>query len=242
MRSPLQRIGEAARTLKGIAPIVNPPGASLRQAASAIHGDIEAIDGWLMPEEAEALYRLARRFGAVILEIGTFRGRSATVLISGALSRRRWKPAQFFTLDINPSTHSIAIEPLKQRGLADSAVFFHGTLSDFRQQFAICPTLVFVDGDHTYEGAAADIALLSTLLRPGVPVVFHDYLNSDTPGVSRAGDQWCRDGFAKMVRTFGCSAQVMTQAKCSGRKQLLTQADFIKARERMDAEHSIAAR
>ena len=80
--------------------------------------------------------------------------------------------------------------------------------------------MAFVDGDHTYDGVVADLAELSTFLRPNIPVVFHDYLNSGTPGVAKAVDEWCKSGFARRVRTFGCSAEVRTTAKCSGRRGL----------------------
>src|SRR6202035_122248 len=115
-----------------------------------IHEDIRDIDGWLMPAEVEALYRIGRRHGSVIFEIGTFRGKSATVLLRGATGRWRWRRPQFFSLDINPGAGPLAEINLERRGLAQTALFFHGPIASFRKQFAISPTMAFVDGDHTY--------------------------------------------------------------------------------------------
>ena len=112
--------------------------------AASIHQEINDIEGWLLPEEAEALYALAQRCGDVILEVGTFRGRSAAVLTKGALNRHL---PQFYSLDINPSARLLARNVLKRRGLSKNALFFHGTLSEFRKAFAISPTMAFIDGD-----------------------------------------------------------------------------------------------
>jgi hypothetical protein len=202
------RLKGAVRSIIGYAPVAQIP----------LLQNVRNIEGWLMPEEAEGLYELARRFGSVILEIGTYKGKSSTALISGALSKRHWKQPQLFSLDIDPAARILGAETLQLRGLLQYAQFFHGGLSDFRRQFDIIPTMVFVDGDHRYEGVIKDTTELSSFLRAEVPVVFHDYLNRDTPGVAKAVDEWCRNGFARPVRKFGTSALVMTTAKCMQRK------------------------
>ncbi|MBW7961162.1 class I SAM-dependent methyltransferase [Bradyrhizobium sp. BR 10261] len=212
----------------------------------SIYEQTRDIEGWLMPGETQLLYDLARDFGDVILEVGTFRGRSATVLTSGAARRRgvRVSKAQFFSIDINPAARLLAYELLRKRGLANRALFFHGTLPEFRAKFPITPTLAFIDGDHTYEGVLADLAELSTLLAPNTPVVFHDYLNPDTPGVSKAVDEWCQDGFANVVHTIDASAQVLTTTRCSGKRRHYPDRAFRAARGELmlPLKHRIAAR
>lgn len=39
--------------------------------------------------------------------------------------------------------------------------------------------LIFVDGDHTYDGVSRDFAAYSPLLRPGGIIAFHDIVDSD---------------------------------------------------------------
>jgi predicted O-methyltransferase YrrM len=191
----------------------------MRAAARAAYREAHDIPGWLLPADGTGLFNLARKHGGVILEVGTYRGKSAAILNKGAASKWRWRKPQFFSIDIDPAAGIHAKEILGARGLSEHAVFFHGTLADFRRRFPITPTMAFIDGDHTYQGVAADLAELSTLLRPGTPVAFHDYTNTDTPGVSKAVDEWCEDGFARKVGTFGCCAHVVTTARCGGRRK-----------------------
>lgn len=52
--------------------------------------------------------------------------------------------------------------------------------------------LVFVDGDHSYEGALSDLSNWATRVRAGGTVIVHDATES-FPGVCRAIDDWSRD-------------------------------------------------
>jgi predicted O-methyltransferase YrrM len=183
----------------------------------------DGISGWLMPEEAEELYALAHAHGDVMLEVGTFRGRSATVLNLGARGRPQ---RQFFSVDIDPSSGIHALEALRRFGVDGRAFFFHGGLDAFRARIKIAPTFAFIDGDHTYEGVRRDTDLLSTLLLPGIPVVFHDYLNPSTPGVLRAVNEWVEQGFAVLTKTCGTCAVTSTTAKCTGRAAELGEVEF----------------
>src|SRR4051794_27816390 len=63
------------------------------------------IPGWQAPGDSAKLYEMAYHSGAVILEIGTYGGRSAVVELRGALRARhdRGGPApQYFGLDVDP--------------------------------------------------------------------------------------------------------------------------------------------
>jgi predicted O-methyltransferase YrrM len=42
--------------------------------------------------------------------------------------------------------------------------------------------LLFIDGDHTYEGVSQDYMMYSPLVRPGGMIVFHDIVKSIWPG------------------------------------------------------------
>ena len=76
--------------------------------------------------------------------------------------------------------------------------------------------MVFVDGDHRYSGIKSDLALLAQYLQPGVPILCHDYLNSDNGkpemGVKRAVDEWVQDGFGRLMGSFGCSRAIRSSA------------------------------
>lgn len=45
--------------------------------------------------------------------------------------------------------------------------------------------LVFIDGDHTYEGVAADTMLVLTHVKPGGWILYHDTMSQQCPGIAR---------------------------------------------------------
>jgi hypothetical protein len=55
------------------------------------------IPGWQMPGDTYKIYEMAHYCGDVILEIGTFSGRSAVVAIEGALSNPKRRSPCFFS-------------------------------------------------------------------------------------------------------------------------------------------------
>jgi hypothetical protein len=179
------------------------------------------IPGWQMPGDTYKIYEMAHHCGNVILEIGTFSGRSAVVAIEGALSNPKQRLPCFFSIDINPDYTQLGYNCLAARGLDRYGAFFSGGLASFVDEFKISPTMVFVDGDHRYAGIRDDLALLATYLRPGVPILCHDYLNTDNGkpemGVRQAVDEWVRDGYGKMMGCFGCSVLLIATDKCSGK-------------------------
>jgi hypothetical protein len=179
------------------------------------------IPGWQMPGDTYKIYEMAHYCGDVILEIGTFRGRSAVVAVEGALSNPKRRSPCFFSIDISHGSVKRGYASLAARGLDRYGAFFLGGLGRFIEEFSISPTMVFVDGDHRYAGVKSDLALLAKYLQPGVPILCHDYLNTDNGkpemGVRQAVDEWVRDGFGRLMGSFGCSALLITTDKCTGK-------------------------
>lgn len=180
----------------------------------------ENIPGWQVPGDAYKIYEVAHYCGDVILEIGTFSGRSAVVAVEGALSNPNRRSTCFFSIDINPDYAQRGYDSLATRGFDGCGAFFLGGLGPFIDEFTISPTMVFVDGDHRYAGVKSDLELLAKYLRSGVPILCHDYLNSDNGkpemGVQQAVDEWVRDGFGKLMGSFGCTVLLIATDKCTG--------------------------
>jgi hypothetical protein len=178
------------------------------------------IPGWQMPGDTYKIYETAHYCGDVILEIGTFSGRSAVVAVEGALSNPERRSTCFFSIDIDPAYAQRGYDSLAARGLDRFGAFFLGGLGPFIDEFSISPTMVFVDGDHRYAGIKDDLARLAKYLRPGIPILCHDYLNTDNGkpemGVKQAVDEWVRDGYARSMGSFGCTALLVTTDKCTG--------------------------
>ncbi len=203
----------------------------------------QAIPGWQAPADSEKLYEMAYYNGAVILEIGMFGGRSATVELRGALraaaEASRPRP-QYYGVDISLSAVTRTYQTLHQQGLAEQGLLFHGDLGRFHQAYAITPSMVFVDGDHEYFGAWSDLDILRTFLAPGTAVLCHDYWGY--PGVKQAVDEWKRSGFYDWMGVFGCSALLRTTGQCTGQVRGLEPEQFARERKSRLVEHLEAVR
>lgn len=170
----------------------------------------KTIAGWQSDGDAYKLYEMAYHAGDVILEIGTYSGKSAVIEILGSRANPRRKRTRWFGLDLDPDAIQRTRATLEQWNLLQHARLFNTDLHTFLPTRPICPTMIFVDGDHSYAGVKQDIALLSQILSRHVPVLFHDYLNPQVAGIQRACDEWEQTGHAKFMGCFGCSALFLT--------------------------------
>ncbi len=59
--------------------------------------------------------------------------------------------------------------------------------------------LIYIDGDHTYEGVKADIELAYPLLKAGGVMIFDDYNNTDF-GVRQAVDEYLEGLYVDILR------------------------------------------
>lgn len=174
----------------------------------------EPIGGWQLPGDSYKLYEMAFYCGDVILEIGTYSGKSAVIEILGSRANANRKRTAWFGVDLDPAAIRRTQATLDQWKLGRYATLFHGDTRAFFKERRVSPTMVFVDGDHRYEGVKQDIEVLSEVLAPEVPVLFHDYRNPENKdgryGVERACNEWEQTGHVKCLGTFGCSALFVT--------------------------------
>jgi len=153
-------------------------------------------------DEAGLLFRLARDLGPKpIVEIGRFKGGS-TLLLASAMhpETELWSYDLHVALraDLSgPQLDGELVGALERYGLHDRV---HLVVGDSR---TVDPPpepagLVFVDGDHTYEGARADYERWRGLLAPGGHLLFHDAVDTGGygnhyPGIVRLADEITRD-------------------------------------------------
>ena len=180
-----------------------------------IHAQTAEMRGWQMPGDSFKLYEMGYHAGDVILEIGTFAGRSAFLALSGALANpARTEPPQFHGIDILADSIVETRETIAQAKLTPYCHLFQGVLKDFVQRWSITPTMVFLDGDHSYDGVRTDLEILSRYLQPGTPVLVHDFVNSEndegTIGVKKAAQEWAAAGHGRFMGCFGCCALYVT--------------------------------
>jgi predicted O-methyltransferase YrrM len=142
---------------------------------------VGSIPGWLRDEDAEQLYRLAASTPGPILEIGTYRGKSAVLMALAVKQANR--DTTLFTLDINPAALRFARRQATAFAVADTIVFVRGTSRAFARAYPrMRPTLTFVDGDHSAHGVRRDLVVLESIVPEGGKLLFHDFndpLNAD---------------------------------------------------------------
>lgn len=157
------------------------------------------IEGWMGKHSRRWLREQARRADRII-EVGVWKGRSTLVLARAtrgtvwAVDTWAGTPADAeqherlyaegveggdvygdFCRNLNPYIRAGRVVPVRMdsREAAAALLEKHGRAFD----------LVFIDADHSYEGARGDIEAFRPLIRPGGILSGHDY---HWPGVERA--------------------------------------------------------
>jgi predicted O-methyltransferase YrrM len=160
-----------------------------QQRLGEIFDRIRAVDGWLSDREVECLAVLAASPTASgeILEIGTFRGRSTIVLsmAAGLSDSNHLVAVDPFILEGSkpednsgqPSARDLLEANLQKAGVSDR-VEFHETYSQALGETWDRPIrLLWIDGDHSYEGAKADFDTFAPFLVEAGIIAFHDALH-----------------------------------------------------------------
>jgi hypothetical protein len=178
----------------GAAPVGYCPGVTPRpdvgkQAALDVSSGVE---GWLSADQGSRLWEAARRVpaGGSVVEIGSFRGRSAVVLASAA-------PDGVDIVAIDPHAGGDRgpneIAPEADRGEADNEAF-HANLrragvdgrvrlvrklsGDALGDVSGELDLLYIDGAHRYSPASDDIARWGARVRQGGTLLIHDSFNA----------------------------------------------------------------
>lgn len=141
---------------------------------------VDTINSYLTPYEKQTLYRAARLLGqgAQLAEIGSFQGGSSCCLAAGVADKnatlhcidtfmaenmnaeQQRDTYQQFLANTNAYTHIIQVH----RG------YSYDVVGDFTQPL----DLLFVDGDHSWEGVTTDLKLYVPLMKPNGILVMHD--------------------------------------------------------------------
>lgn len=169
---------------------------------AAIEAVADGVEGWLSVGEGRALFDLAASVppGLVIVEIGSWKGKSTLWLAAGA---RSGNGARVYSIDPHTGTQDDA-ERQRQKGEAETIWSFDdfqrnirgAGLSDLVTPLVMYSGealthvkepvgLLFIDGDHSYEGVRADFDGWVPRLTMGGVVAFHDTNIAVYPGIKR---------------------------------------------------------
>lgn len=166
---------------------------------------VELPQGWMGRRCRKWLKRAARQVSrrGLIIEVGSWRGRSTTVLHAHAPRRATilavdtWAgtpddPEQHerlyadagdvyadFCANLREPINAGRVEPLRMTSLEAAVAIRHA-------RGLRCADLVFIDADHRYEAVRADILAYLPLLKAGGIISGHDFNPETWPGVCRA--------------------------------------------------------
>lgn len=126
--------------------------------------------------------------GARVVNIGAFTGSSAVAMLRGG---RDIEDFHLWSIDIEPCPREM--EYAEACGLADSQRFMQilGDSKVVGKRWLTKVDLVFIDGDHTYEGCKGDIDAWEPHVAEGGYLVLHDYEGPTDIGlVTQAVNDW----------------------------------------------------
>lgn len=162
---------------------------------------LEDLPGYLAPEEGRCLHWLAHKVppGCIAVEIGSFKGKSSAYIASGLTPGARLACVDVWENRAMPYDPPEDVLPEFQRNVApfrDTIDIHRGLSADIARTWRALIDLLFIDGDHSYEGCLTDIDAWLPHVRPGGWVAFHD---SGQEGVARA----IRERFPRAARSLG---------------------------------------
>ena len=172
-------------------------------------------------DEAALLFGLVRSLGqATIAELGRYKGGS-TVVMAAAMA----EGSELWSYDLHlhgpdgPRGEDLDREladALRRLGIQDGVRLFVADTRTAEQPPRPC-SLVFVDGDHSYEGARADVERWLGAIRPGGHLLFHDAVDTGGwgtgyPGLERLVSELDSDPGLARARGAGTIAHFVRQA------------------------------
>jgi len=147
------------------------------------------LPGMLTAGEVECLYRLGQinHCNGVIVEIGSWKGRSTVALARGA---SRVHDAKVYAIDphkplpvegYTEDTEAAFMANIKKTGVADRVVPMIMTSEQAARGWNQPVRLLWIDGDHRYESAKLDFTLWEPHVVVGGIIAMHDTIRKKGP-------------------------------------------------------------
>lgn len=182
---------------------------------------VDGVEGWLTEGQVAMLHEQARAVPADgrIVEIGSFRGRSTTVLAASA-------PAGVEVVAIDPHAgndrgpqeisgyeaeadddHAVFESNLRNAGVRDRVRHLRMFSDDAVDQVRGDIDLLFIDGAHRFGPARADIETWGARVRPGGRMLIHDSFASVGVTLAQltelfASTRWSYEGRSSSLTSY----------------------------------------
>ena len=157
---------------------------------------LQFVEGWLTAAEAEVLYSLAQECprDTVIVEIGSFKGKSTICLAKGAEAGSK---AHIFAVDPHlEGTQGAFLKNLEAAQVSARVTPVCKPSRDANQGWTQPIGLLFIDGNHEYTSVEEDFLLWSPYVVDGGVIACHDTTSSVAnqlmgyPGPRRVADRY----------------------------------------------------
>jgi hypothetical protein len=156
---------------------------------SELRDKMSTVDGWLESAEADRLFDLARdvREGCIV-EVGSYRGRSTAALAFGARAGAgapvyAIEPHETFTGvyggNFGGPDRELFMANMIRLGLAGAIRLVNLSSEIVAPGWKIPVGLLWIDGDHRYEGVRRDMDCWRPHLLASATVVFDDAIDPD---------------------------------------------------------------
>lgn len=148
-----------------------------------------------------------------IVELGVFQGRTALIMAWGAKLGHGAHVTGIDPWDLEGNVYDPPFTEADSRrwaeyrinelGYGDAITLIQAFSHDVAEWWIPRPVgLLYVDGDHTKEGARRDIESWAPHLVPGAVIAVDDYGHPDWPGVGQAVDELVAEGFLAPIELF----------------------------------------
>jgi predicted O-methyltransferase YrrM len=190
-----------------------------RLALSRMHDDADiiniGIDGWLLLADALKLYELAFFCSGDVIELGTYKGLSTSILAEA--SQDSGRKFEIISVDLSPQHCADAKQGMASRRTPgrQNVHFFTFDASRFVRDTAKAARLydmAFIDHSHEYQHVYETCVELHRILVPGAFALFHDYndprnARPDVPdyGVYQAVKDGLSEEYFEFWGIYGCS-------------------------------------
>lgn len=183
-----------------------------QEMLAALRNCFDDTEGMISFDEAVLLYFLAREMrDGCIMEIGAYRGRSSVFLGKGSLSGSN---VPVYSIDphknfigvlggrFGPADRTMYYKAILSHGCSETVSLINLSSENFCLTWKEPISLLWIDGDHRYEGVLRDYECWERHLMPNAVIAFDD-ATDETIGPRKLINQLISDGKYDEVLTVG---------------------------------------